>query len=320
MVKIKYYLFFVLIILSAQLKAQEVNIKAFTDATKYSVGDYIKYTIQINHNKNIKVNKPNVKDSLQNIEVLGLNHTSKELENSQIEEKFVYTLAKYDSGSALIPAIRIELLDKNNKVSTIYTNKLVIDVTTLEVDQQKEIMDVKAPLKIELNWLFILAIVLIAVLLLSAGYYGYKYYQKKKLIKQGLVEVIVIPPYEAALNLLKELEEKKLWQKGQVKDYHTQLTFIIRKYFEDQFKFNALEMTSAEIINFLNSNNFKLAVTQTVERFFSNADMVKFAKFLPLPTINEAMLKEAYTIVNDSKQINTIEPEPIIENIEVKDV
>ncbi len=320
MVKIKYFLFFVLIILSVQIKAQEVNLKAFTDATKYSIGDYIKYTIQINHNKKIKVNTPNVKDSLSTIEMLGFIHTSKELENEQLEDKFVYTLAKYDSGTAIIPAIKVELLDKNNQVSTLYTNKLVVEVKTLDVDQQKEIMDVKAPLKIQLDWLFILAVILISALLLTGGYYGYKYYQRKKLIKQGLIEVIVLPPYEIALNSLKELEDKKLWQKGQVKDYHTELTFIIRKYFEEQFKFNALEMTSAEIINYLNSVSFNNLVIQTVNNFFSNADMVKFAKFQPLPTINETMLKEAYLIVNESKQNETNKPSTPTENIEVKDV
>jgi hypothetical protein len=41
-------------------------------------------------------------------------------------------------------------------------------------------------------------------------------------------------------------------------------------------------------------------------RFLENADLVKFAKFKPLPSVNDEMLKQAYEIVNRTK----LEDEP----------
>lgn len=306
MVKFRYLLFILVTFITFSINAQEASVKAYTDSTKYFVGDYITYHIQVTHDKALTVNKPNVKDSLKDAELIKYNKTTKELDDKTVLESFDFTIAKYDSGNVIIPSIKVELLDKKNNISNLYTNKLVVAVTTLDVDQQKEIMDVKAPIKIDLDWLFISIALLIIAILALIGYYVYQYYKKRKLIQQGIIKEVVIPPYELAYNMLKELEEKKLWQKGQVKDYHTELTFIVRKYFEDQFKFGALEMTSAEILDYLRQKNFKLIVAQTLEAFFSNADMVKFAKFQPLPSINETMLKEAYMVIDESKVV--VEP------------
>jgi hypothetical protein len=44
--------------------------------------------------------------------------------------------------------------------------------------------------------------------------------------------------------------------------------------------------------------------------------LVKFAKFKPIPTINEDMMKQAYEIVNKTK----VEEEVKVETLEVKNV
>ncbi len=41
---------------------------------------------------------------------------------------------------------------------------------------------------------------------------------------------------------------EKVWQKGRSKEYYTELTDTLRTYIQDRFGFNAMEMTSSEII------------------------------------------------------------------------
>jgi len=65
--------------------------------------------------------------------------------------------------------------------------------------------------------------------------------------------------------------------------------------------FKALEMTTPEIIENIGSREVKSEVVLKTEEFLANADMVKFAKFQPMPTVNEAMMKEAYFIVDNTK-------------------
>jgi TRAP-type uncharacterized transport system substrate-binding protein len=50
-----------------------------------------------------------------------------------------------------------------------------------------------------------------------------------------------------------------------------------------------------------NVNNDK--VYKIAESFFNNADLVKFAKFQPMPSINEQMMKQAYEIVDTTKEV-----------------
>ncbi|MBK6392102.1 MAG: hypothetical protein IPF70_16270 [Saprospiraceae bacterium] len=43
---------------------------------------------------------------------------------------------------------------------------------------------------------------------------------------------VVIPPHKCLCKKLYALKESKLWGKGEVKEYHVQLTFILREYLE----------------------------------------------------------------------------------------
>ena len=47
-------------------------------------------------------------------------------------------------------------------------------------------------------------------------------------------------------------------------------------------------------------------VREKTREFLSNADMVKFAKFQPMPSVNETMLQQAYDIVNKTIQEKTV--------------
>lgn len=55
-------------------------------------------------------------------------------------------------------------------------------------------------------------------------------------------------PHELALQKLVALQQQKLWQKGDVKPYQSELTFIIREYLENRFNIQALESTTDEIV------------------------------------------------------------------------
>ena len=42
-------------------------------------------------------------------------------------------------------------------------------------------------------------------------------------------------------------------------------------------------------------------IFEITHKFFDNADLVKFAKFKPMPSVNEEMMKQAYNIVQQTK-------------------
>jgi flagellar basal body-associated protein FliL len=175
-------------------------------------------------------------------------------------------------------------------------------VKTLKVDTQAAIKDVKAPLKIPLDWRWIALWIVVGLIVIGLIYYLYRRYQKKKAEYKPVKKVVILPSYQIALNALHELEEKKLWQKGEIKEYHSSITDIIRNYFEERFSMPALELPTSEAVELLKLREGTDKILDTTYNFLSNADLVKFAKFVPLAAVNEEMMKQAYEIVN--KTIN----------------
>jgi hypothetical protein len=280
--------------------AQNISVSATTDTTIYKVGDFIKYQIEITHEKGIVVYLPSVKDSIKTLDFIQTLPAEKNEANNKIIERYRFIFSKYDSAQVTIPAVTISYTEWNSVKKNIKTNPITITVRTLPVNTQEDIRDIKEPLKLPLNWLLIGLIVFLIFALLVAAYFIYRYYKKKNALKESIIPEVKIPPHEIALAKLAELEQKKLWQNGLVKQFHSEVTEIVRQYFEDRFNFRALEMTSAEILAVLSYMEDGKKIAGTSENFFSNADLVKFAKFEPMPKINDEMMKQAYDIVNQT--------------------
>lgn len=295
-------IFLILSVLSCSIiYAQKIIVNAYTDSSHYKVGDYIKYNLELKYDKNVKIILPSVKDSIKNLEFIQELKPIKKEENNRIIENYTYIFSKYDSASVTIPSYKIYFkVGQDTAKYSINVNPITISVSTLKVEPQKDIRDVKEPLKIPLNILFILLVIILVAALVTALYFIYKYYRKKKLSKIESKPEYRLPPHEIALNELRILEEKRLWQQGLVKEYHSEITEIIRKYFEERFNFRALEMTSSEILACLSYLEDGKCIVDLSNDFFNNADMVKFAKFEPIPSVNEEMMRQAYKIVNDT--------------------
>jgi hypothetical protein len=71
-----------------------------------------------------------------------------------------------------------------------------------------------------------------------------------------------------------------------------------------------MELTTTETIQHLKDINEKDLILKITYNFLSNADLVKFAKFKPLETVNEEMMKQAREIIDSTipqKQVITEE-------------
>jgi len=73
------------------------------------------------------------------------------------------------------------------------------------------------------------------------------YYLRKRKKAEPVFQIRLKPqllPHEIALSELEKLRLRKLWQEGRVKEYHSELTDILRRYFEKRFSIMAMEMTA----------------------------------------------------------------------------
>lgn len=281
----------------ASFTFSQVKSKVSVDSTNYLVGDYVNYLVELSAPKNVEFFFPSIKDSLNKLDFVEQLPLQKKEENGKNTFLYHFILTGFDSGAATIPSYLIPYKTKNDTAfSTIATDSINLVIHTLPVDTTKEARDIKEPIVIPFNWLQLLLWILGIALVVALLYFVYKKYFKRKEHDEQISEVQV-PPYEIALNALGELETKKLWQSGKVKEYHTEITEIIRSYFEKRFSLPALELTTDETLEVLKRKSETAEIIPLTKEFLQNADMVKFAKFVPLNEINEAMIKQARQIV-----------------------
>lgn len=297
-------LFFTFI--SATITGQNVAIKAILDTNYLLIGEQTHlHFIATYSNQNTQVTFPTFSDTIiKEIEVLSQSKidSSEQDENGLYSQSLSLLITSFDSGYYVIPPYPILI---NN--DTIETDALLLEVQSVEVDTSAAIFDIKQPLPepfsiidwLKDNWIWLTAILLAAL----GIYFLIRYLKREKPIETQEKPTPKIPAHILALQQLKELQEKQLWQNGKIKAYHSEISEILRTYIEERYKVNALEETTAEIMFGLRLHQIPEEVKMKLSQTLTLADLVKFAKEQPLPQENENSLVFAMTFVEATKLI-----------------
>lgn len=145
-------------------------------------------------------------------------------------------------------------------------------------------------------------LVLLVVAVAAGVFFIIKRYKEKKPIFVA-PPAPPVPPDVRALEALESLRQKSLWQQGRVKEYHTELTDIVRRYLEEAHDINSTDMTTEQTLE-----AFSQTIKQTdgralalLRQMLETADMVKFAKSEPLPHQHDGSMSAAVEFVNELK-------------------
>lgn len=94
---------------------------------------------------------------------------------------------------------------------------------------------------------------------------------------------------------------KKIWQQGRLKEYHTELTDVIREYISRRFTVSSVEQTSDETLRALRPLlSDQKELFDQLRKMLTLADLVKFAKWTTTPDENEQSLRSAYSFVKET--------------------
>ena len=208
-----------------------------------------------------------------------------------ISQNFIITA--WDSGSYYIPPIAFSATSK--------TQGLLLNVQTIILEEGAELKDIKQPMEAPIGWSDIWPWLLGIVVLILITYILKKYvFTKKEALKIEKPKVI-IPADIIALKELITLEKAKIWQEGKIKEYHSSLSEIVRRYTEERFQFIALELTTDEIIDELKSKLNQEQI-QNLKTLLQRADLAKFAKSKPIESENTESMVLAKNFVKNTKQ------------------
>ncbi len=109
-----------------------------------------------------------------------------------------------------------------------------------------------------------------------------------------------VPGWILALEGLDVLSRSSLLSRGLTKDYYAQLSEIVRKYIGNLRGFDALEMTTDEVLWKLRRVPVAGVATTEIEHLLRECDLVKFARYVPSHEESDQILEQGYVIVRRS--------------------
>jgi hypothetical protein len=286
--------------------AQDIQAEAKLQQYTIRIGDQTKLFLSVHQPAKEHVSFPKLTDTIVGkVQIVNIGKPDTTVDKSDPKNITViqsYTITSFDAGTYTLPPFSL-----GTTGGVLKTNELTLHVETVKVDTTKSIYDIKQPLAVNYtffdwlrdNWLWVV-LPLLGILLIIGLIWYYRKQPKKDVIvavaKPGL------PPHIIAINKLKELREKKLWQQGEVKQYYIELSDIIREYLEKRYVIKTHEKTTDEIFASLKYMNIDRENKNMLRKILMLADLVKFAKEKPLPAENEQCIENAITFVLETQQ------------------
>lgn len=290
-------------LLGARLSAQRTLIDVAIDSAAILIGEQttLHTTVTADKDRPVRVLIPG--DTLmRGVEILNVSKPDSTLiENDRLVIKQDLLITSFDSALYLLPPVLV--VDGSD---TIASNQVALKVSTVPVNADKpdEFFDIKGiwkpPFVLSDYYPIIFGILLVLLLAAVAWYVIKRMREKRSLIPFKKPEP-QLPPHEQAIKELDAIKASKIWQQGRNKEYYTMITDTLRRYIVGRFGINAMEMTSAEILEMIQRNTEARSVYDSLAQILSLADFVKFAKLVPLPDENDLSLMNAYLFVNQTK-------------------
>lgn len=263
------------------------------------IGDHVEATIQVNLQFGQQwMNADNPwPDSIPGIEIVS--GPVKKQDGQTIQT--TWTLAVFDTGVVRIPRLSLSVEDQRQK-ETIYTNDVPLTVSPIEPDSSgllpiKPI--VRQPFSLVYYKKYLPHIILVVAIIVGIIYFLLKRRKTKSVIP------VLTPPaaHEWALKELNLLAEKKLWQRGEVKEHYSLLTDILREYLERRYKIHAKEQTTDEILVQVKGQLQGEELLHDTEQLLSIADLIKFAKADPGVDIHATTIDRVKAFVHQTRAI-----------------
>jgi len=284
------------------------QVSSSIDSTSIKIGEEIIYNIEVEADSSALVVFPEGQafSPLEMIESYAIDTTKLDATFRLIKK---YGLTQFDSGAYTIPKQKIIINDK-----TFFTDSLRLEVNTVVIDTTKQgLYDIKPLIAVEKAtgkwWIYIL-IAIASIALIAFLMYWFIWRQKPLTEAE---EIALLPPYDRAKLALKKLDDSNYLQTENLKEYYSELTFIIRKYLDEKVYDRALESTTDELVHRLNllkdGNQIELSTNdiRNIETILKRADLVKFAKSAPDVALAEIDRK---TVDIEIDQVKSALPEP----------
>lgn len=301
-----------MIICIGSANSQNVVLNAEIDTFQMMIGEQTKIKLELSVDTGYKVVMPDFeKELMSGIEII---EKKRDIRNLNENRRNLYTeeylITSFDSTLYNIPPFKV-LVDS----SEYFSNSLALAVYTMPIDTAnlQNICGPKDVWNVELTWEeyrdSVHLGIIVLFLALALAWVVVRFVKNKPIIR-----IVKIKPKEpshiVAINKIESIKIDETFQNDDnIKEYYTQLTDVLREYMHNRFGFNATEMTTSEILDYLRKIDNRENLSD-LKDILETADLVKFAKLHPATNENNRNMMNAIEYVNITKNIEEEKQEP----------
>lgn len=291
-----------MLLVVSSTSAQTVEQKI--DSLQMLIGEQTTLHISVSASRGQKIVMPSFKPSQQLVSGVEVVEQSQgdtaNIDDNHVRVSRDYVITSFDENVYAIPALNVKVDGKNYHGNQLALKVLTVPVDTVHSNQFYPAKDVQDNPFLWSEWSGIFWLSILMLLLCGAFYYLLMRLKHNKPIMVSFRIVKRVPAHEKALSEINVIKQRRSENQESQKEYYTHLTNTLREYIVSRFGFNAMEMTSAEIIERLQAAGDQKMIDE-LKQLFRTADLVKFAKYETLINENDANLVNAINFIDQTK-------------------
>ena len=310
----------VFVLLQTTVFGQQINIEpkayATLDTNMMLIGDKgaLHLSVELNEGERVVGFSSDMPLDTAHFDILNAGKWENRSRAPKLEHDIAFIA--WDSGLYRINPVVFTIQESNGAQRTAQTPPLLLTVNNPQgIDGLIAPIGIKDIEREDLTFEDVMPYIIGFVLIVGIAFLAWVGYKKwKQRTIAPVVQKVVQPPHIVAERLLQELNAKQLWQKGEIKEFYSELSYILRGYLEGQFTMPALESTTDELIASLQKRQFEGIVVDKTRGLLQTADLVKFAKGEPPVEVHDRFWHDAVAVVELTK------PKPVVESVDNEEI
>jgi hypothetical protein len=289
----------------------QVEISARVTPTVVTVGDPVRYEIQISHPAEARIDLPAVRGNTGSLDVLDYSVRADSAANGRRLVTYSLLLAAYDVGPDTLPPQRVEVRMLPDTAATVlYTQPTILTVNSTVPAESQDIADIHDDERLPRG--FPWGGVLVAALVAGGVWVSRRLKKRAQERAARLAPQAprVITAAEAAFVRLRVLEDRNHIGEGRVRAFAFELSEIFREYLAGRFNIDALEATTAELLERTAPLSLTLTQQTWLHGFCTELDAVKFADAALTAEDGTRLIEEVRTFLRETHVPESTRPIP----------